>query len=65
MKNIMEEYKPVLKSMAEAGEEGDMNVLFDKLIYMARKSTGMITGGDDYKGIPEDFDYENFLKNLD
>lgn len=57
---LTEKYAETLRNMAEAGEEGDKDVLLDKLIYMARKEG---TEGDTYY-VPEDFDKEAFLQDL-
>jgi len=60
-KNLIEKYRPTLAAMAAAGEEGDMSVLFDKLKYAANNRGK--EGTDTYAGIPEDFNYEEFLED--
>lgn len=62
---LIEKYADILKLMADAGEEGDTNVLLDKLIYMGRKMTGeAVAEGDIYKGIPDDFDYAALMEDV-
>lgn len=56
---LMQKYEVTLKAMAEMGEDGDKDVLLDKLIYMAGKEEIGLEGGDEYK-IPEGFDYVAF-----
>lgn len=55
---LIEKYRPVLTAMAEHGEDGDMNVLFDKLVSMANEN-----GNGDTYYVPEDFDYEELRKD--
>lgn len=55
---LIKKYRPVLTAMAEHGEDGDMNVLFDKLVSMANEN-----GNGDTYYVPEDFDYEELRKD--
>lgn len=65
-KRLIEKYRPTLAAMAKVGEDGDMGVLFDKLMYMHRVKRGEIPpeNADVYKGIPEDFDHDAFDEDL-
>lgn len=53
---MMEKYKPVMCAMEQAGEQGDMNVLLDKLIYTNNVNHGRVAGVDTYKGVPNPTD---------
>ena len=53
---MINKYKPVMCVMEQAGEQGDMNVLLDKLIYTNNVNHGRITGTDTYKGVPKPTD---------
>ena len=65
-KNLIEKHRPTLAAMAAAGEDGDMGVLFDKLMHMHRVKKGEIPpeDADVYKGVPEDFDWDSFDEDL-
>ena len=65
-KSLIEKHRPTLAAMAEAGEEGDLGVLFDKLLCTHRVRKGEIPseGADVYKGIPENFDWDGFDEDL-
>lgn len=64
-KSLIEKHRPTLAAMAEAGEEGDLGVLFDKLMYTARNREHLGEEGIDiYKGIPESFDWDAFDEDL-
>lgn len=60
-KEFIEKYHDVLAQMAELGETGDLDVLFDKLIYAAQDKEG--TQGDKYL-VPEDFDLVAFAEDI-
>lgn len=58
MKELIEKYMPILTAMAEKGEEGDVSVLFDKLVYMALHRN---EEGADVYYVPDYLDFEVFL----
>lgn len=60
-RQMQEKYAEVLKEMEAHGETGDVDVLLDKLVYMARK--GDAEGGDTYY-VPAEFDRDAFLADL-
>ena len=54
-------YKDTLKAMREHGEDGDSDVLFDKLVHMARRHAGERFSEETDYYVPEGFDYGAFM----
>lgn len=65
--DLYKKYHDTLKSIYEAeGKKDDTSVCLDKLIYMYRKHVGIpVAENDEYKGIPADFDWEEFGKDYE
>ena len=62
-KDLKEKYKNTLLAMFNAGEKGDNDELFDKLVYMAKKKEDPEKFPDTYKGILEGFDFAAFMED--
>lgn len=54
-------YNNTLKAMREHGEDGDVDVLFDKLEHMARRYDGEKFSEETDYYVPEGFDYGAFM----
>ena len=64
---LYKKYHEVLQSIYEAeGKKDDTSTCFDKLLYMYRKHAGIpVAENDEYKGIPDNFDWEEFGKDYE
>ena len=61
-RDLQQKYRETLKAMFEH-DELDSDVLFDRLIYMAKKNTGVEVHGDDEYFVPAGFDFVAFMED--